>query len=1459
MATLNELGRNSSSITYGPSTTGADYWPTFALVDQWMRNDTWAGAATASGVNVVAASVPNTAGTIWTTQARVGDVIMIAGQQRTIASIVSDTSMTVTQSFSPAITVASAVKVISTPTYNNANNQANTQASGYGMVVVRNNTNGVVSCTNQSTVITGIGTYFLAEATNSVVLQSVAGTCAIDAQGNITGTSTSFLSQQGNAAGLFPGDSIAVTSNGAVYYFQVGSVSSDTIATLTFAPQFGAIASGATIQKAANGQTGRTIQINGRMRTVTSITSNTVMTVNIPMDFTDSNLRYKTYPRGTVSNCIGATGIGATSVSISTTTLTVAGVQTGLVQIGSYAIGANISNNTQITGQLTGGTTVATPTATGTSGTNTITVSSAANILVGQFVTGTGIPTDTYVGSISGTTVTLVGSSFASPYAGSVPAPRLLTANATGTYNFYTAGLGGTYSVNNSQTSAAAQAYFTSIVGTNANFAWDVQSGDQIWINDELRTIAIPNNYALQTSSGARPDNYAVISDYVTVTGGALAYTGTPVHALRQLVPQTGTGTGYRRDDSYITGNAQSGSGFTSDLRVGDDIIIDGTETTVQAIVASNQIKVSNDFTHTTAVNNVAAITTAASAPSALQNGMTVTNVTGIAVGQYVTGPGLTSGVFVSAIGGSSGSISATTAGTNYVTVSSTSGLFIGETFVVTGASFGGLSAGTYYILTISPGTNQITLSTTLNGSVVSLTTATPGGSVTFAAGSASTLTLACSFGGYAFVGAGNTTGNYTFSNGSTIYKKKKIHGYVLEGTREGGQALGNYGKFSFKDTIGGTAGTNTVQAGSNVVTVTTGASFAVNNLVKIEGGGGTPYPITGQANALAASTALTGVNTLFTTQLHIGAEIVVGGQHNYVTAITSDTSLTVANTWSLSTITNTNSSTLPIYRTVPLYTYVVSVATNTVTLGHTIKNALYASTANSPMIYTTTTSADFIEYVYSTTNVSAEATATLSNTSPDRKYVAFRYWPLWQNAYNQTTQQAHTVITQSTALGAYAMPVYERWAAAWGQGNGVGVNLADTSGGTVFIGSQSTTSLVLTTPIAGALSPGMNVAYNAASANNLVSTTAAITGTVGAAGSTYTITTNSSPANSVLQAQLGNASDVVTMTQTSGGFLYMFATNRYVIIQGKSFSNIQSNWLGCIEFERAQPEDAGIGQGTTTGITYSSFGTPTTTQVTGSSPAINLYPINPVEGVVQSLPQVAPWPCYAYVNGNRFPVGAQQFPTLPVAQQFQVHGNIFATPRVRNSAGDLVGVNAHVYSAATITTGRWGHLFELGGNGSYNNVTSAASGSILTTTNSTIVPHMGQIVPVYTNVYNSKRFMFSPVVVLGPTYDPDVRGRMYGIKVIPSALGTLMDTVSITVDNNWFYNTSNTAADHWVITTPPAGSTYGSMVTTYRIQAATAANTQITQSYRSLQDTATATASTSSAFTNDFRWAIPA
>ena len=50
MATLTQLGRNSGSITYSPSITGAEIWPTFALVDKFIRNDTLQGYVTINNI-----------------------------------------------------------------------------------------------------------------------------------------------------------------------------------------------------------------------------------------------------------------------------------------------------------------------------------------------------------------------------------------------------------------------------------------------------------------------------------------------------------------------------------------------------------------------------------------------------------------------------------------------------------------------------------------------------------------------------------------------------------------------------------------------------------------------------------------------------------------------------------------------------------------------------------------------------------------------------------------------------------------------------------------------------------------------------------------------------------------------------------------------------------------------------------------------------------------------------------------------------------------------------------------------------------------------------------------------------------------------------------------------------------------------------------------------------------------
>jgi hypothetical protein len=1293
MATLNELGRNSASLTYGPYGTGQDLWPTLVAVDAWIRNDTWQGYVTTTGTSVTGV------GTIFTTQARAGDLITVANQVRTIQSVNSDLSLTVTSAFTATVSLPSAIKVINTNT--SISNAANTGLTGTALATIRNSTSGTVAVTNGSAIVTGVGTYFLSDGTNAVTTVQLAGTVSIDTSGNITGVGTSFVSGQGIAPagqnGLYPGDCLVITQNGASYYVVVGSVISDTQATTTVATiptltSTGGVAinPGSSIFKATNGVIGRYININGRIRQITGIASNTSLTVNYPMDFTDSNLRYRTYPRGTISNATAAGGTfyGATITTGTGLILQVGGTVTGSIIPGAVLTATTgISSGTTIVNQLFGttGTQVVSPVITFAGiGNNTATVASTASIAVGQLLAGNGI---TLAGVQPSTYVTAI-----SPTGNIVSFNNTFTSSITSVNGyFFTPGGAGSYTTNNTTTISAGAITWSSVQLTGGNFFWDIVSGDTVWIGDEARNIYFANS-GLQGQNGA---TNAYLIDYS-------GYSGQAVGIIRQPV----FGIPYKRDDTYINGN---GTNFTNELRVGDELIIDGTEVQVTQIVSASQFRINMDFTH--------------------------------------------------------------------------------------------------------------------------------------------------------------------YTGGSTIWKKQKLHGWTMEGTREGGPGTsGKWFQSTYLSTANGSVAAGTVYAtGATTIQVAaapTANATAAYQFIKIQGAGGPPLPMTGQILGQASSTTVNGINTLFTQQLHVGAEIIVAGQYLTVTAITSDTQMTVS-----SNLVLVNTS--PFYRTVPLYTYITTAITGagpyTITLGTPLKNNVYSTAANAPIVYFLATGGDFIEYVYSAPNTTAaEGTITQFNTSYDRKYFGFRFWPLFQSTMTNPTATA----TISTANGAYATPVYERWAAAYGLANGIGINMSDLSGGQMVQGTAASGStFTVTQPITGSfnnLTQIQTSAWTSAAATQLSGGSA----TLGIAGSTYsTINGATVGASSIVVGGMNGVYDVTGMTQVSGGFLYMFGNRRWFVVQGKTFANIQTQWQGVIEFERAQPEDTGTGLGTVGGVSYLTSNIGGTQLAQGSPTPTNTTAVGFSQSL-QYIPGVAPWPCYAYFNGNRFPTGHQQFTTLPVASGYPIHGGLFSTPRVRNSAGDLVGINAHIYSAATITTGRWGHVIEFGATGAYLSVGTPSSsglvaqqGTVNQTNEANSIPqiHLGQIVPVYTNVYNSKRFMFSPVVVLGPAYDPDVRGRIYGLKVIPSNLGSLMDTVSILVNAEYFYdNTQATATDHWVVGTPPTAPGSGALsgqqvVSTYRFTTTSNAVSGPQQSWRSLEDTSYQANNSITQFTNNFRMAFPA
>ena len=114
------------------------------------------------------------------------------------------------------------------------------QITGTATNSVRDFTTGTVSVTNGNNIVTGSGTFFYSDATNSVTLASVAGTVAVDIYGNLTGTGTTFQSSTSGgipgANSLQPGDSLAITTGSNIYYVNVISVTSDTVAIVTVPP-----------------------------------------------------------------------------------------------------------------------------------------------------------------------------------------------------------------------------------------------------------------------------------------------------------------------------------------------------------------------------------------------------------------------------------------------------------------------------------------------------------------------------------------------------------------------------------------------------------------------------------------------------------------------------------------------------------------------------------------------------------------------------------------------------------------------------------------------------------------------------------------------------------------------------------------------------------------------------------------------------------------------------------------------------------------------------------------------------------------------------------------------------------------------------------------------------------------------------------------------------------------------
>ena len=276
------------------------------------------------------------------------------------------------------------------------------------------------------------------------------------------------------------------------------------------------------------------------------------------------------------------------------------------------------------------------------------------------------------------------------------------------------------------------------------------------------------------------------------------------VHRAISYTPPTYLATGtFVSQTTTLNATSTSGNlltlGNTSNLVVGSSIIF-------------------------TAVTQTPTLTATAS----IGNTLTLSSVSGLVVGETI--------VFSTV--SQTGTASATAAGTNYITVTSTANMVIGEQILFVGIGFGGLVNGsTYYILSIPDGTH-ITVSSSYNGAVTMLSSAT--GTMTYSAGTAfggitsgttyyilsvssgsKQITISTSFNG-SVVNIINGAGSWTSVAGSTlggvvsngnyyILSNNTISNQITIGTTYNGSAI----------TVTGGAGTWTAVAGGNTASTT--------------------------------------------------------------------------------------------------------------------------------------------------------------------------------------------------------------------------------------------------------------------------------------------------------------------------------------------------------------------------------------------------------------------------------------------------------------------------------------------------------------------------------------------------------------------------------------------------------------------------------------------------------------
>jgi hypothetical protein len=625
-----------------------------------------------------------------------------------------------------------------------------------------------------------------------------------------------------------------------------------------------------------------------------------------------------------------------TTGSISTTTLTISAVASGALTPGMLIAGTGVSTPTYIVNQATSTAAVASPilSSGGSGGTNTFVVSSATGIVAGQLVTGTNIPAGSYVISTytSGTTITLVN------YWGY---PSNFVSAGSGTYNFYTPGGAGTYTVSITQSvssttitgystitpiasgaynlvsSTALQLAYTEVTARNSEIASDAQT----WVTKYYQAYNISqtlsNRDAGLIATGLSWDILFGSNFNAVTIGRAFNRLNTSAQALVANVNQ----------ELYATIGAINLIAYK-----------------VKAIAAAGSVirsqTIINDMIQTITGQLTTTLTTATTSTNVL----TVGSTANMQVGMPIAFTSLNSAITTT--------ITGTTTTTNIITLAATAaslGIVAGQQIYFTGGvAYPIVPNQIYYV--INPSGSTIQISTTYGGSAVSLNTVTPastmnafvnnsGGlwnnNVYYVASipSATTLTISANFNGSAYVitntvsltatataGISNSTGtlsSYQTTNGTLTYDDTVPTIQGAEILRANINFLANeasaYTAASYGGTINATSNTTTANATSSGIsgtTLTTGGTVTgtfipgmvlsgtgvIAGTYIVSGSGSTFTVSTTYASALSG-TSITGTSNLITTTAN----------HNFVIGDPVQFTATTVNTTFTGTNTNNN------------------------------------------------------------------------------------------------------------------------------------------------------------------------------------------------------------------------------------------------------------------------------------------------------------------------------------------------------------------------------------------------------------------------------------------------------------------------------------------------------------------------------------------------------------------------